>query len=360
MVRDLDDTNELESYEEQGVRVFRGRGTITGPGRVQVGDTAIRGDRIVIATGSETLVPEIEGLEQAGYWTNRDVTSMREVPSSACVLGGGPVGIELGQLLRRFGARVDLVEQGERLLAREDPRVSELILDALKADGINVHLGGEVSSASAGSVSVDGREIECERIVVATSRKPRTAGLGLETVGIEPGAHGIEVDERCRAAEHIYAIGDVTGKMPFSHIAMYQGRIVVADILGKTARADYAAVPRTVFCDPETAAVGLTESQARDAGIDCATVTVKLRDKIARPWTYETDPRGELSVIADRRRKVLVGAWVVAPLAGEWIHYAALAIKAEIPIPVLTDTVAQFPTYTEVYEKALSALELGD
>jgi pyruvate/2-oxoglutarate dehydrogenase complex dihydrolipoamide dehydrogenase (E3) component len=358
MVRNLDDSDEAESYAKQGVRVFRGQGTIAGPGHVKVGDQTLHGERIVIATGSGPNVPEIEGLEQAGYWTSRDVTSMREVPSSVCVLGGGPVGIELGQLLARFGARVHIIEQSERLLAREAPRVGELILEALKQDGIEVHLGAEASSVSAGGVRVGDTEIECERVVVAASRKPRTAGLGLENVGIKPSARGIEVDERCLAAERIYAIGDVTGKLPLSHVAMYQGRIVVADILGATARADYTAIARTVFCDPEAAAVGLTEAQAREQGIDCAAVTVKLPDKIARPWTYETEPRGELSVIADRQRKVLIGAWAVAPMAGEWIHYAALAIKAEIPIAVLTDTVAQFPTYTEAYEKALSELEL--
>jgi dihydrolipoamide dehydrogenase len=364
MVRDLDDADEVKSYEDKGVRVWKGRGALAGPGRVQVGDETIAGRRIVIATGSETRVPPIEGLEQAGYWTNRDVTGMREVPPSVCVLGGGPVGIELAQMLRRFGAQVHLVEQAGRLLAREDARVGELLLDALRDDGIPVHLDAKVSAVSAGAgtrtVHFGGDEVQCERVVVATSRTPRVADLGLDTVGIDPGQDGIHVDERCRVdgAEGIYAIGDVTGQMPFSHVAMYQGRIVVADILGKPARADYAAVPRTVFCDPEVAAVGLTAGHAREQGVATAAATVELRDQISRPWTYETDARGELGLIADRERKVLVGAWAVAPLAGEWIHYAALAIKARIPVDVLSDTVAQFPTYTEAYLKALEQLEL--
>jgi dihydrolipoamide dehydrogenase len=362
MIRDLDDSDEFKSYEEQGVKVFRGRGSVVGPGRVQVGEETIAGERIVIATGSETVVPEIEGLESAGYWTNRDATTINEVPASVCVLGGGPVGIELAQMLRRFGAEVHLIEAADRLLAREDERVGELILDALRDDQVHVHLNAEASRVTAGSggrtVHFGDNEVHAEQLLVATSRAPRVNDLGLQSVGIEPRAKGISVDERCRAAEGVWAIGDVTGQMPFSHVAMYQGRIVVADILGKPARADYTGVPRTVFCDPEAAAVGLTEAQAREQGMDVAAITLPLRDEIARPWTYENDARGELCVVADRRRRVLVGAWAVAPLAGEWIHYAALAIKAQIPLDVLTDTVAQFPTYSEIYQKAIAKLDL--
>jgi dihydrolipoamide dehydrogenase len=364
MVRDLDDSDEVENYEKDGVRVFRGAGAIAGPGRVRVdgSDDEIEAERIVIATGSEPVIPPLDGLEQAGYWTNRDVTGMREVPGSACVLGGGPVGIELAQLLRRFGADVHVVEAAERLLSREDERVSQLLLDALRDDGIEVHLSAEATAVTDdGAVRLaDGAEIASERIVVATSRRPRVSGLGLETIGVTAAEDGIAIDARCRVdgAEGVYAIGDVTGVMPFSHVAMYQGRVVVADLLGTDVRASYDAVPRTVFCDPEVAAVGLTETDARDRGHDVAVSTLTLADSIARPWTYERDPRGEVSVIADRRRRVLVGAWAVGPLAGEWIHYAALAIKAAIPLDILSDTVAQFPTYTEVYEKAIAKLEL--
>ena len=201
-------------------------------------------------------------------------------------------------------------------------------------------------------------ELEAEKLIVATSRKPRIEDLELERAGIEAGANGIQVDDRCRAGDGVWAIGDVTGVMPFSHVAKYQGRVACADILGQRVSADYAAVPRAVFCDPEVAAVGVGERQALDAGIDAVTARVELRDAIARPWTYETDPRGELAMIVDRRRSVLVGAWAVAPHASEWIHYAALAIKAQVPVEVLMDTVAQFPTYCEAYQKALEQLDL--
>jgi pyruvate/2-oxoglutarate dehydrogenase complex dihydrolipoamide dehydrogenase (E3) component len=202
-----------------------------------------------------------------------------------------------------------------------------------------------------------GEQVHGSELLVATGRRARVDGIGLETVGIEPGKRGIEVDQRCRAGEAIWAIGDVTGVMPFTHVGMYQGRIVSQDIAGDPARASYHAIPRVVFSDPEIAAVGLTAAQARERGIELETSRIKLRDSISRPWTYEKDPRGDLGLLADRERQILVGAWAVAPLAGEWIHHAALAIKAEVPLSVLRDTVAQFPTFSEAYLKGLEALE---
>ena len=360
MIRDLDDAAQVKGYEEQGVTVFKGVGSLSGPHEVEVGGERLESERIVIATGTEPLIPPIEGLEQAGYWTNREATTLKEVPASVTILGGGPVGVELAQMLRRFGADVGLLEAGERLLSREDPRVSELLHEALDADGIEVHVNAEVETVSTEDgrrVAVFGdRRVSADELIVAIGRRPRLGELSLERAGIEPGKKGIEVDERCRAGEGIWAIGDVTGVMPFTHVAKYQGRVVCADILGRAARADYDAVPRVVFSDPEVAAVGMTEAQARDAGIETASAHVRLPDTIARPWTYETNPRGELSMVADRGRGVLVGAWAVGPMAGEWIHYAALAIKTATPVAVLRDTVAQFPTYTEGYLKALEQL----
>lgn len=195
-------------------------------------------------------------------------------------------------------------------------------------------------------------------MLIATGRAPRVSDIGLETVGIDPDPKGIEIDERCRAAEGVWAIGDVTGVMPFTHVGMYQGRIACADIAGQSPSADYTAIPRVVFSDPEIAAVGLTEQQAGQHRITTTTATVQLADAIARPWTYEKDPGGELGIIADRQTRTLIGAWAVSPLAGEWIHYAALAIKTHTPIDVLRDTVAQFPTYTEAYLKAIEQLDL--
>ncbi len=360
MVRHLDDAAQVKGYEDEGVSVFKAPAAFSGERELEVGDTTITSERIVIAPGSDSAVPPIEGLERAGYWTNREATTLKRVPSSVTVMGGGPVGVELAQMMRRFGAEVHLIEAAERLLSREDPAVSELLLEALREDGIAVHLGSEVSSVSAGergrTVTFGDQEVSAEELVVAVGRQPRVDGLALERAGIEVGKRGIEVDERCRVREGVWAIGDVTGVMPFTHVAKYQGRVVVADIGGRPVRADYGAVPRVVFSDPEVAAVGMTEQQAREVGLEPICSRVRLADSIARPWTYERDPRGELCVIADPRAEVLLGAWAVGPLAGEWIHYAALAIKTATPLEVLKDAVAQFPTYTEAYLNALEGL----
>jgi dihydrolipoamide dehydrogenase len=362
MVRGLDDSEQLEDYRNEGVDVYRGEGRIAGPGSVQVGDTTLTTERIVVATGSDPAIPPIEGLAEAGFWTNRQATTLTDLPESIVVLGGGPVGVELGQFLARFGVKVTLIQSGDRLLAREEPAASELLAKALVADGVKLRLGVRAQSVRRvdGTCRVslsDGEDVESSELLVATGRKARVAGIGLESVGIEPGERGIEVDQRCRAGDGVWAIGDVTGVMPFTHVGMYQGRIAAADIAGEAPRASYDAIPRVVFSDPEVAAVGLTEARALEMGIELSRSRIELRDAITRPWTYEQDPRGELGLLIDRERKVLVGAWAVAPLASEWIHQAALALKTETPLAILLDTVAQFPTFSEAYLKGLEALE---
>jgi dihydrolipoamide dehydrogenase len=362
MIRNLDDSDEIDSYRSSGVDVYKGDGTIRGPGEVEVAGEVLQTERIIIATGSDPMIPPIDGLEKVAYWTNREATTLSDVPASVVVLGGGPVGIELAQFLRRFESRVTLVESGERVLAREEPKVSELLAETLTGDGIELRVGAQAESVSKENgefrVALEGGDkVSGSRLLVATGRRPRTDGLGLENVGIEPGERGIEVDERCRAAEGVWAVGDVTGVMPFTHVGKYQGRVAADSIAGDDVRASYEGIPRVVFCDPEVAAVGLTREQAREQGISLLSANLSLPNAIARSWTYEEDPRGDLGLIADREREVLIGAWAVAPLASEWIHQAALAIKTETPLAVLRDTVAQFPTFTEAYLKALEALE---
>ena len=202
----------------------------------------------------------------------------------------------------------------------------------------------------------DGREVVAERLLVATGRRANVADLGVEALGVRVGRAGIEVDERMRAADRVWAIGDATGIAMFTHVGKYQGRIAAMDILGKPACADYRAVPRVVFTDPELAAVGMSEQAAKEAGIDAVTATIDLPTSVARAYTYEQEPRGTFSVTIDRERQVVVGAWAVAPLASEWVHTLVLAIRAEIPVSVLRDTIAQFPTFSEAWGYALRSL----
>lgn len=361
MIRNLDDGAQVKGYRDQGIDVFKGDGQISGPGQVEVDGHTLQTDRIVVATGSDARIPAIDGLQEAGYWTNREATTLDQVPGSIVVLGGGPVAVELGQFMRRFGTKVTIIEHHQRLLSREEPAVSELIAAALREDGIDLRLAVKATAVERREgrkvVRLDnGEEVSGRELLVATGRAPRVHGIGLESLDLEPDPSGLKVDERCRAAEGVWAIGDVTGVMPFTHVGMYQGRITAADIAGEGPRADYSAIPRVVFSDPEVAAVGLTEEQAGEQGIDVTTARVGLADAIARPWTYEEKPRGELGLVADRKRQVLIGAWAVAPMAGEWIHYAALAIKTQTSLAVLRDTVAQFPTFTEGYLKAVERL----
>jgi pyruvate/2-oxoglutarate dehydrogenase complex dihydrolipoamide dehydrogenase (E3) component len=359
MVSDHDDSSRIARYEERGVTVLKEAAAILGPGRVGAGTRLLEADAIVVATGAEAVIPPIPGLVDAGYWTNREATATEEIPASAVFVGGGVVSVELAQLFARFGSRVTVV--GPDLAGREDPQVGALLREILEADGVELLLGRKAVTVRLDGdervVELDsGEEARGTVVVVATGRRPRTSGIGLETVGVEAGARGIVIDDRCRAAAGVWAVGDCAGGA-FTHVAKYQGRIAAANILGGDARADYRAVPRVVFTDPEVAAVGMTAAQAEAAGISVVTATIDLPTTIARPYTFEETPRGTLSVIADRERGVLVGAWAVAPLAGEWMSQAVLAIRAEIPIRVLEDTIAQFPTFSEAFGAALRALD---
>ncbi len=326
-----------------------------------VGGELLEGDGIVVATGAEAVVPPIPGLVEAGYWTNREATELTDIPESAVFIGGGVVSVELSQFLARFGCRVTIVQGPPRLADREDPRIGDRLAEILELDAVELRLGRRAVAVAAEngtrSVVLDNGDVATGKVVVvATGRRPRTRDIGLETVGIQAGPRGIAVDEHCRAGDAMWAVGDVTGVAMFTHVGKYQARIAAADILGRPAKADYRAVPRVVFTDPEVAAVGLDEAQAREAGIDAIAATIDLPTSIARPYTYQQNPMGTFTVVADRERRVLVGAWAVAPLASEWIHQAVLAIRAEIPLEVLKDTIAQFPSFSEAFGAALRAL----
>jgi pyruvate/2-oxoglutarate dehydrogenase complex dihydrolipoamide dehydrogenase (E3) component len=349
---------------ELGIDLHRGDARIEAPGRIRIGDEVVETERIVLAPGSDPVIPPIEGLADVGYWTNREATGMREVPESIVVLGGGPVGVELAQALRRFGAEVAIVE-GSRLLAREGEQAGAAIAQQLAREGIDLHLGAHAQRVERRGQGVrvhldDAQEVGADRILVATGRRPRVAGLGLEHLGLDRDARRLEVDERLRAAEGAWAIGDATGVALFTHVGKYQARIAAADMLGRKACADYRAVPRVTFCDPQVAGAGITEQEAGERGIDFATGRAEI-SSVARTSTYTRDYDqlpGFLTLIADRGRGVLVGAYAVGPEAGEWLGQATLAIRAEVPVEVLRDTIQPFPTFSEIFVNALEDLEV--
>jgi pyruvate/2-oxoglutarate dehydrogenase complex dihydrolipoamide dehydrogenase (E3) component len=355
MVSDYDDSGQVAWAKERGIAILRGEGRIVAPGMIEVGgETHTAGD-IVIATGSDPVIPPLDGLrELEGVWTNREVTGFKpgELPRRLLVLGGGPVGVEMAQALRRMGSSVALVEGAERLLAREPKPLGEALGRALASEGIEQHFGQHASRARRQGEDYvlefpDGKVLKGDRLLVATGRKPRLEGIGLENVGIEPGKRGIGVDARMWAGEGFWAIGDVTGIWPLTYVGKYQGHVAAANILGRGAEANYDAVPRVVFTDPQAVAVGEAEGET--------TVTVSL-DSVPRTSTYyrEYEDAGFLTLVSDGRR--LTGAYALGPEAGEWIGQATLAIRAQVPIAVLMDTIQPFPTFSEVYLYAMHEL----
>jgi pyruvate/2-oxoglutarate dehydrogenase complex dihydrolipoamide dehydrogenase (E3) component len=355
MVSDWDDGGQVSWLEEKGIALLRGEGRIAGPGRFGVDGTEHAVEHIVVATGSDPMFPPIDGLEDLdGVWTNREATAVKELPGRLLVLGGGPVGVELAQAFARMGVSVAVVEGEDRLLPREADSVGGALAEALEAEGIELRLGSFASRAGrrgAGYVLEfdDGADLVGDELLVATGRRARVEGIGLETVGIEPGTKGIEVDERLRAGEGVWAIGDATAIAPFTHVGKYQARIAARDILGAEARADYRAVPRITFTDPQVASVG-EQDGARTGTAELAGV--------ARTSTYtrEYDERpGFLTLVSDGEK--LTGAYAVGPEAGEWLQQATLAIRAEVPLEVLRDTIQPFPSFSEAFVTALAEID---
>ncbi|MCG7422998.1 NAD(P)/FAD-dependent oxidoreductase [Micrococcus porci] len=369
MIRNLDDQAQVDGYIKEGAVVIKDEARITGPGRIQAGDREITAENIIIATGSDAVIPPLDGIDQITAWTNRETYTTSTLPERAVIIGGSAVGVETATFLARFGVAITLIHCGERLLDREGPRVGELAHQYLQEAGIDIRLAtSAVQARREGADSIiklqtrDGDpagEVAADVVIFGTGRTPRTEGLGFEHAGVTLGDHGeIQIDDHCRAGENTWAIGDVTGIMPFTHVAKYQGRIAADAILGRPHPATYDGIPRVVFTDPEIAGAGLTQEQATKQGIRTIATELDLADAIARPWTYEQDPRGHLGLLADADRKILIGAWAVGPMAGEWIHHASLAIRTQLPIDTLLDQVAQFPTYHEAYQVALEQLDL--
>jgi pyruvate/2-oxoglutarate dehydrogenase complex dihydrolipoamide dehydrogenase (E3) component len=353
---DWEDTVAVDRFVRKGGRFVRGWGRVVGPGRVQVGDEVYEASRaIVVATGTTAAVPPIDGLAGTPYWTNREAIETATLPTSLLVLGGGAIGVELAQVYARFGVEVTVVEALDRLLAPEEPESSALVEKVLTAEGITVLTGVEASQVRHSGVfelAAGDRHLTAERLLVATGRRADLGELGLDAVGLDPHAKGLTVDDRMRAGHGIWAVGDVTGRGAFTHVAMYQAGIAVRDILGEDGPpADYRALPRVTFTDPEIGAVGRTEAQAREAGID---VRVGQSGSSARSWIHGGEELVKL--VADADREVLVGATSAGPVGGEVLGALTVAVHAEVPIETLRHMIYAYPTYHRGIEDALRSI----
>ena len=353
MTSDWDDAGQLHYLEEWNCRLVRGEGSIGRPGVVEVDGQELPYDRLVLSTGSRPAIPPIDGLDSVEYWTNREATRTHKVPKSLVVMGGGPVGAELAQFFSRMGSQVTVVERGERLLGRVHADAGELMAELFREEGIDVRLGVGIERVGSGirlSLS-DGSTLETERLLVATGRRPNVERLGLDELGVNVSARGVEVDERLRAAENVWAIGDVTGVAQFTHVGKYQARVAAADMARRRAKADYRAIPAGIFTDPEVGTVGRTE------GDDLVSARIEL-GLLPRLATYERPKRdGFVRVFADPRQGVLVGAVSVGPQAAEWLGQFTLAIRAAVPIETLLDTIQPYPTFSEGVFFALQELQ---
>ena len=354
MVSCYDDSAKVSAQERTGVDVIRGVGAIAGPGRVSVGSATYTTRQIVVSTGSDPVIPPVPELRDLeGVWTNREATALRQVPTRLLILGGGPVGLKMAQAVARMGASVALVEGMENVLPREPKPLGQALGEALSAEGVELCFGQHASAVR----RVDGEyvlefpersELRGDRLLVATGRRPRVEGIGLETVGIEPAKRGIAVDSRMSAGEGVWALGDVTGIWPLTYVGKYQARVAAANILGGAREANYDAVPRVVFTDPQAASVGEAEGPV--------TATVPLSE-VPRTATYTrayAERAGFMTLVSDGER--LTGAYALGPEAGEWLQQATVAIRARVPLDVMDDVIQPFPTFSEAFLHALTQL----
>jgi pyruvate/2-oxoglutarate dehydrogenase complex dihydrolipoamide dehydrogenase (E3) component len=355
MVSNYSDAGQEKWLDQNGIALIRGQGRLAGPGVVEVNDSRYTADHIVLATGADPVIPPVPGLRELdGIWTNREVTGMKAVPRHLLVLGGGAVGVEMAQAVRRLGGEVAIVEGGPRVLSREAAPLGDALGDVLQRDGIEIRVGVSATAARRSGEDyvlelANGETLHGDHLLVATGRKPRLHDLGLDTVGVPTDGRAVPVDARLRVADGLWAIGDATGIWQLTHVGKYQGDVVAANILGEAPRdANYEAVPRVVYTDPQAAAVGETEARY--------SATTSLRD-IAKMETYSRDyasSNGFLTLLSDGER--LTGAYALGPEAGEWLQQATLAIRAHVPLGVMGDTIQPFPTFSEIFSLALGSL----
>lgn len=362
-----DDTVAVDRFTDAGGRFVRGWGRITAPGEVTVstsdGDEVFTTRRgIVLNTGTDPAVPPIDGLAETPYWTNRDAVAVEEVPGSLIVLGGGPVGCELAQVFSRFGAAVTIVQHADRLVPADEPEAGDLLASTFEAEGITVRTGlgaARVSFETNGFVVKldNGEVLHADRMLVAAGRRTDLAKLGVAAAGLDESARGIEVDERMRAASKLWAVGDITGKGAFTHMSMYQARIAAADILGEDDAevADYRAVPRVTFTDPEIGSVGLSEAAARQQGIAVRTGVSQIPSS-SRGYIHKLGNEGFVKLVEDAERGVLIGATSAGPNGGEVLGALVVAVHAEVPTKLLSQMIYAYPTFHRAIEDALGKL----
>lgn len=355
-----DDRVAVERFESKGGRLVRGWGRLDGPGRVAVGDESFVATRaVVVATGAKAWAPPIPGLSEAGYWTNREAIEATEIPSSLVILGGGAIGVELGQVYSRFGTEVTIVEASDRLVAAEEPEAGDLLGRVLSSEGLTILTGVRITEVSRTeglfNVHTDSRVISGEKLLVATGRRCDLAAIGVGSIGLDETARAVTVDGNLRAAPGVWAVGDITGVGAFTHVAMYQANIAVADILGNDhLPADYRGLPRVTFTDPEIGSVGLSEASARDRGFDVRIGHLDLSSS-TRGWINQSE--GFVKLVEDARRKVLVGATFVGPAGGEVLGLLTLAVHAEVPLDQLRSMIYAYPTFHRAIDGALSSME---
>ena len=354
MVSDYSDAGQERWLASKGIDLLRGTGKLAGTGVVDVGGVRHSARDIVLANGADAVIPPVPGLRELdGVWTNREVTGMKAIPRHLLILGGGPVGAEMAQAVRRLGGDVTLAEGASHVLAREPAPLGNALGQVLRAEGIELVLGVHVTAARREGEDYvlaleNGAALRGDHLLVATGRRPRVHGIGLETVGVQADAHGIPVDARLRAGERLWAIGDVTGIRLLTHVGKYQGEVVASNILGDPREANYEAIPDVVYTDPQAAAVGATEAPF------IATTPIS---EVAKTETYTrayAQSNGFLTLLSDGER--LTGACALGPEAGEWLQQATLAIRARVPLAVLRDTIQPFPTFSEIYVAALKTL----
>jgi pyruvate/2-oxoglutarate dehydrogenase complex dihydrolipoamide dehydrogenase (E3) component len=356
MVSNWSDAGQERWLADRGIDLLRGNGRLAGPGAIEVNGVRHTAEHIVVATGSDPIVPPVPGLRELdGVWGTREATSMKAVPRRLLVLGGGSAGVEIAQVVQRLGGEAVIVEGADRLVPREPAPLGEALGAALRRDGIELVLGLHATAAHKADGEFvlqigDGTELRGDHLLVATGRRPRVADIGLETVGVEAGRHGIKVDEYLRAGDRLWAIGDVTGIWPLTHVGEYEGDVVAGNIAGDLRPANYEAVPRVTYTDPQAAAVGATDARY--------SATAALAD-VPKTATYThayADSSGFLTLLSDGER--LTGAYALGPEAGEWMQQATLAIRAHVPLDVLSDTIQPFPSFSGIYDAAIKTLRM--